>query len=125
MLVSKRFALAACFASAVLAVPVEREKRQNDASFDYIVVGGGTAGLVMAVRLSEDAKLSVAVVEAGTYYQVSGPFLTSTPGGDVTLAGADQTILSSGVDWNFQTTSQAGANGRSVRYPRGKCLGGR
>ncbi|GIZ39404.1 hypothetical protein CKM354_000278900 [Cercospora kikuchii] len=59
----------------------EHEKRQLT-TFDYVIVGGGTAGLVMANRLSEDPTVSVAVIEAGSYYQVSNPLLSSTPAGD-------------------------------------------
>lgn len=40
------------------------------ASYDYVIVGGGTAGLTMAERLSENPAISVAVIEAGSYYQV-------------------------------------------------------
>ncbi|KAH9878034.1 hypothetical protein J1614_003251 [Plenodomus biglobosus] len=92
--------------SVVFAIPVaENEKRQN-AEFDYVIVG-------------------VAVIEAGSLYQLTNPILSSTPGGDVVWAGAsplDQNLL---VDWNFITTPQAGANGRRIKYARGKCLGGR
>lgn len=41
-----------------------------NASYDYVVVGGGTAGLTIAARLAEDVNLSVAVVEAGSFYQM-------------------------------------------------------
>ncbi|KAH8699448.1 GMC oxidoreductase [Phaeosphaeriaceae sp. PMI808] len=108
----------------VTAVPVaENEKRQN-AEFDYVIIGGGTAGLALANRLSEDNSVQVAVIEAGTFYQIANPLLSSTPGGDVVWAGSsplDQNLL---LDWNFITTPQAGANGRRIKYARGKCLGG-
>ncbi|KNG48376.1 gmc oxidoreductase [Stemphylium lycopersici] len=110
----------------VVAVPVaEHEKRQN-AEFDYVIVGkkGGTAGLTLANRLSEDSSITVAVIEAGALYQLTNPLLSSTPAGDVIWAGSspsDQNLL---VDWNFITAPQAGANGRRIKYARGKCLGG-
>ncbi|KAF1925621.1 GMC oxidoreductase [Didymella exigua CBS 183.55] len=108
----------------VSAVPVaENEKRQN-AEFDYVIIGGGTAGLTLANRLSEDTNVQVAVIEAGTFYQVANPVLSSTPAGDVFWSGsspADQNLL---VDWNFITAPQAGANNRRIKYARGKCLGG-
>jgi choline dehydrogenase-like flavoprotein len=69
--------------------------------------------------------MKVAVIEAGGLYQVTNPLLSSTPAGDVLWTGSsplDQNLL---VDWNFITAPQAGANGRKIKYARGKCLGGR
>lgn len=63
-------------------VPVSDHRKRQDAAFDYVIVGGGTAGLTLAARLSEDPSTSVAVIEAGTYYSVSDPLLASTPAGD-------------------------------------------
>ena len=65
------------------AVPVEDKVKRQDATFDYIIVGGGTAGLTLANRLSEDSSVQVAVIEAGTFYQITNPLLSSTPAGDV------------------------------------------
>lgn len=107
------------------AVPIEdREKRQN-AEFDYVIVGGGTAGLTLANRLSTDPNTQVAVIEAGTFYQIANPLLSSTPAGDVIWAGASPLDTNPLVDWNFVTQAQGGANGRRLHYARGKCLGGR
>ncbi|RDW79304.1 GMC family oxidoreductase [Aspergillus mulundensis] len=64
-------------------------------TFDYIVVGGGTSGLALAVRLAQSH--SVAVVEAGTYYEISYP-LAKTPGADVLPVGSDPDATS-GADW--------------------------
>ncbi|CAI6255279.1 unnamed protein product [Periconia digitata] len=106
------------------AIPTkDHEKRQN-AEFDYVIVGGGTAGLTLANRLSEDSNVQVAVVEAGTFYQVTNPLLSSTPAGDVIWAGASPLDTNPLVDWNFVTQPQAGANNRRLHYARGKCLGG-
>ncbi|KAB2570007.1 Dehydrogenase patE [Lasiodiplodia theobromae] len=93
------------------------------ASFDYVVVGGGTAGNVVGVRLAE-AGHTVAVVEAGGYYQISKPLLTTAPAGDVFNIGMDMSDAVSLVDWKFETEPQAGADGRTFHYARGKCLGG-
>lgn len=63
-------------------VTVSDHRKRQDAAFDYVIVGGGTAGLTLAARLSEDPSTSVAVIEAGTYYSISDPLLASTPAGD-------------------------------------------
>ena len=94
-----------------------------EATFDYVVVGGGTAGNAIGVRLAE-AGYKVAVVEAGLFYELGKPVLGSTPGG--AFFGVGSSVLDSdpAVDWEFLTEPQAGANGRRVHYARGKCLGG-
>lgn len=55
-------------------------------TFDYVVLGGGTAGLTIAKRLAE-AKYSVAVIEAGALYQVAAPLIQATPAGDTVGVG--------------------------------------
>ncbi|KAJ5946731.1 hypothetical protein N7454_003570 [Penicillium verhagenii] len=91
-----------------------------DASFDYVVVGGGTGGSVVATRLAQQS-FSVALVEAGGYYEVES--LAEVPAADVLPIGSDPST-SSAEDWGFVTSGQPGANGRSIHYARGKCLGG-
>ena len=95
-----------------------------NASYDYVVVGGGTAGLAIAARLAEDASNTVAVIEAGSIYEVTSPVLASTPAGDVIFCGSDATDNNPAVDWSFITQPQAGANQRDIHFARGKCLGG-
>ncbi|RPD66362.1 alcohol oxidase [Lentinus tigrinus ALCF2SS1-7] len=85
-------------------------------TFDYVVVGGGTAGLVVAARLNEDPHVTVAVIEAGIHY-VDEP-LVDTP----EMFG--QAIGNPKFDWNFVTAPQRGLNNGVVQYPRGKMLGG-
>lgn len=97
----------------------------DTAKYDYVIVGGGTAGLALASRLTENPSITVAVVEAGTYYEIADPQY-AIPGADIRFAGAgtDPNDLTSPVDWGFVTTPQAGVNGRQLHYARGKCMGG-
>ncbi|KAL4919254.1 hypothetical protein BDW62DRAFT_217095 [Aspergillus aurantiobrunneus] len=100
---------------AVLGSAVQSE------TFDYVVVGGGTAGVTLAARLAQ-ASHSVALIEAGKYYEDSWP-LAAIPGADVTPVGSDPDA-EFGADWGFVTAPQAGADGRRIHFARGKCLGG-
>ncbi|KAL8935222.1 MAG: hypothetical protein Q9216_005532 [Gyalolechia sp. 2 TL-2023] len=94
-----------------------------NATFDYVVVGGGTAGLTVASRLAADPSISVAVIEAGGFYEDIGN--TSVVPGYCTLyAGTDPADTNPAIDWNFLTVPQAGANNRRLHYARGKTLGG-
>jgi choline dehydrogenase-like flavoprotein len=87
----------------------------SDNTFDYIIVGGGTAGSLLANRLSADARKRVLLIEAGRkddYHWVHIPV------GYLYCIGNPRT------DWLYQTEPAAGLNGRTLRYPRGKVLGG-
>jgi choline dehydrogenase-like flavoprotein len=97
------------------ASPVHHDRRQDTASYDFIIVGGGTAGLALAARLSEDAKTTVLVLEAG------GP---PDQVAAYKAPGADLQVLGSPIDWGFTTLPQEGLNGRQLTYNRGRCLGG-
>jgi choline dehydrogenase len=83
-------------------------------SYDFIVVGAGSAGCVIASRLSEDPSVRVLLLEAG--------------GGDsrkeVQVPLAFSELLKSDADWNYETTPQASAAGRRLYIPRGRMLGG-
>ncbi|KAI8185543.1 Dehydrogenase patE [Colletotrichum sp. SAR 10_65] len=95
----------------------------TEATYDYVVVGGGTAGNAIGYRLAE-AGHSVAIIEAGIYYEIAKPVLGTTPAGDIIGIGSSIYDTVRTVDWAFQTEPQVGANNRKVHYARGKCLGG-
>lgn len=83
--------------------------------YDYIVVGGGSAGCVLASRLTEDPNISVCLIEAGG----QGDSWT------VNIPAACVLSLPTKINnWAFETVPQAGLNGRKGYQPRGKCLGG-
>ncbi|MGA1857685.1 GMC family oxidoreductase N-terminal domain-containing protein [Azospirillum sp. 11R-A] len=84
-------------------------------SFDYIIAGGGTAGCVLANRLSADPDVSVLLLEAGG--KDSWIWL-HIPAGYLFCIGNPRT------DWCFKTEAEPGLNGRSIHYARGKVLGG-
>ncbi|KAF4341977.1 choline dehydrogenase [Fusarium beomiforme] len=94
-----------------------------DAEYDYVVVGGGTAGNTIGYRLAK-AGYSVAIVEAGPFLEISKPILATAPGG--VTAGSGSSLLDSNPlrDWKFTTTPQTGINDREIHYARGKVLGG-
>ena len=83
--------------------------------FDFIIVGAGSAGCVLANRLSANGKYKVAVLEAGgkdTYPWIHIP------------VGYFKTMGNPKTDWSYKTEPDPGINGRSIKWPRGKVLGG-
>src|SRR5438128_2053208 len=87
----------------------------SQAEFDYVIVGAGTAGCLLANRLSADPTQRVLLVEAGArddYHWIHIPV------GYLYCIGNPRT------DWLYKTECDPGLNGRQLKYPRGKALGG-
>jgi choline dehydrogenase len=87
----------------------------SDTTFDYIIIGAGTAGCLLANRLSADPSTRVLLLEAG---QRDDYHWIHIPVGYLYCIGNPRT------DWLYKTEPDAGLNGRQLRYPRGKALGG-
>ncbi|GAA6020500.1 hypothetical protein JCM10207_000024 [Rhodosporidiobolus poonsookiae] len=97
------------------AVQEEEEEEEGKKKFDYVVCGGGTAGCVLASRLTEDPAIRVLLVEAGESDQKQ--LMSRIPAGWGNLFNSD-------AAWNFDTVPQAALNDRVLYQPRGKMLGG-
>lgn len=83
-------------------------------TFDYIIIGGGTAGPVVATRLSENPNNSILLLEAGK---------ENTKEAIGYIAGAGQ-MWTPDTNWGYNSTPQKGLNGREIMQPRGKVIGG-
>ena len=104
-------------ADETMAAPAVQHRgvRSIETSYDYIVVGAGSAGCTIAGRLSEDPACRVLLIEAG--------------GADISRPALQNPVLwpsnfGTDVDWAYRTIPQAQASGRVIDWPRGKVIGG-
>lgn len=89
----------------------------GNATFDYIVVGGGTAGLVVATRLAEDPATSVAVIEAGSFHEISNGIYSQVPLFGPLGSGKSPYDTAPLVDWQFVTEPQEVSHPASAFRP--------
>lgn len=82
--------------------------------YDYVIVGAGSAGCVLAARLTEDPDVTVLLLEAGA----------PDTADEIRIPAALNTLFLSEYDWGYRTTAQPEAAGRRVYWPRGRTLGG-
>jgi choline dehydrogenase len=100
-------------ATAVPAYPVGRDQDVGaflgssfgipgrNRTFDYIIIGGGIAGLTLATRLVEQHAGSVAVIEAGSFYELTNGNLSQIPANDYLFTGKDESDWQPGIDWCY------------------------
>src|SRR6185436_8305599 len=82
--------------------------------FDYVIVGAGSSGCVLANRLSANPRNRVLLIEAG------GPETDPR----IAAPGKWTSLLGSAIDWDYSTEPEAGLGGRAIKWPRGKSYGG-
>ncbi|KAN0062398.1 hypothetical protein ACQY0O_005281 [Thecaphora frezii] len=102
------------YATPAAFAPSTLKESLRAVTYDYVIVGAGTAGCVLASRLTEDPQISVLVLEAGGTDQL---LQVQTP---LTFGK----LFKTQQDWNYETTPQSKVAGRELYWPRGKMLGG-
>ena len=100
---------------SLLSCLVSAQTKIDSLDYDYVIIGGGTCGLVLANRLSEDSNITVAIIEAGGSV-INNPNVTSTIGyGDGFFTD---------IDYAYNSTPQIYTDNRIQTYHSGKALGG-
>ena len=78
----------------------------DNVTYDYLVVGGGNAGLTIAARLVEQSAGTVAIIEAGSFYEIGNGNLSQVPSTDGFFAGKSHHDFQPLIDWGYDTTPQ-------------------
>lgn len=111
---NRRHVVAGAVSAGILADRAGAAENLLSRVWDYVIVGGGSAGCVLARRLSEDPNVQVLLIEAGGEARDPAVF---TPQAWPALAGG-------AYDWKYESVPQVGLDGRTLPQPRGKGLGG-
>ncbi|KAF9556694.1 alcohol oxidase [Agrocybe pediades] len=117
LLVSRLVIVAASICDSQASIPSKQDIQTFlSKQYDYVIIGGGTAGVALGVRLAKNSQRNVAILEAGIFHK-NDP-LVDIPG----LNG--QAVGNPLYDWSFVSTPQENAGGRQIPIPRGKMIGG-
>ena len=114
-----RAAVVASLASSIQAIPLIGSSfgiPGDPVSYDYLVVGGGNAGLAIATRLVQQNAGTVAVIEAGSFYEISAGNISQVPASDGYWAGSDVNDWQPLIDWGYHTTPQIVSTGRGRTF---------
>ncbi|PVH99321.1 GMC oxidoreductase [Periconia macrospinosa] len=122
------------FYGTILATPPDSISGQHllgssfgtpfNTTYDYVIVGGGAAGLTLANRLSASGQYSIGVIEAGSFYEISNSNISFIPRFTWTGSGNGLADANPLVDWMLMTEPEMGIGGRQIHYTRGRTLGG-